>query len=399
MSGISLPTAVSSLRLVNHYLLFGADRVVLADAPYHWNPGCRNPSMYAAHDHSLAPLIKSGHVIRIDELRCVKLHNAPAPWDYAKKSLTRAESSKSTHWTHDQFGAMWKALDARLSRMLKRSDIVRDGDLLIFVDEDERLFVTTDHARTPHAQLDPLPAYDLQDVRRHMVAHRICVLYVNWRIFGSSGHRCPPPHDLAASFTRRIRTEAETTHAERLRAVREVERDKMQAPYWLPKMTNAPGKTYLNLYGVGPKSCLLKHSCNERCADLAFSLCGDPLTASRTPGCRAVVTDVLAGSHAAPTNATIAAPFQVRVHHYAFLSHAQWAEKQTVWQRTHGRLYGNKPPPMRYDEVEDTAMAREIARRIHRAPNALARPCLQQLFFGTGTWSLGPGPGPLRRSI
>lgn len=366
---IGLPGALNAIRFVSHYLLFGADRIVMVDNPLHWNQGCRNLTQYEENDRALAPFVKSGLVVQIKDLRCVRIIDTPAPWE----QLPNASSSdrRSPWWTQAEHKRNLELVVLTVMGALNRSSVARASDLIVSVDEDERLFVTSDQ-------------HDLHDVHHHMLNRRICSLYVNWRIFGSSGLRCPALYDMSASFVRRLRTETEANASEKRSAFQEARRYKMHAPYFDPAgRSPPPGKSSLWLLHGAPMCGRGWHGCSaqEVCNDRSFSLCASPMSAGKNPSCRALLSDSIpsTGEHLS------ALPFEVRIHHYTFQSWAQWEEKKLVWQRTHGRLFGNDPPPSRYDEVEDTSLVTQVRRRLRRVPDSSARRCLHLLLLASGT--------------
>jgi hypothetical protein len=379
------PTGVTAVRHVTYYLLLGADRVAMVDLFSGTNLGCtgenRESAAYAAYDRALAPFVKAGKVLQVKEARC-----------FGNGTWTKYSSER-----HEAYRRIGLALEGLVSSLSAR-------DLVLVLDEDERLVITS-------------PAHTLRHVLDYIRAAGICSLFLPWRVFGSSGHECPPVDDLGVAYTRRLRTYLETSAVERAATHREAKGINMGDPYYsgdiskqaqmgkvigLARLVPASGSWsgHGSVGRLGPNA--------SGCLPPAIHMCAHPHLVQNTPACEALVSDgwrqertaaAAPGaprhhSHVAPdgaatdgtgslpaTAAPRKPPFSLRLHHYAFKSRWEWEQKKRVWSARQARLFGNDPCPSRYNAIQDETLSRQLPSRIGLVPDVHARHCLESVLL------------------
>lgn len=90
----------------------------------------------------------------------------------------------------------------------------------------------------------------LHDVRRALLDKQICAIFVKWRTFGTSGHRCRPSRGVLPSFSRRARTEDEVPHGPK----GELSSEWYKAALYVPTMDLTEPRRVAAVYKIFPRS-------------------------------------------------------------------------------------------------------------------------------------------------
>ena len=334
--------ALDVTRFLSYHLLLGVTSAVVMD---NW---CGSTAATVSLDAALAPF--AARVLHLRKFRCV-------PWS-GKLQMSGYDTAMEEHrkWANTQH--------LRVS----------EHTLMLRLDVDEYLVLK------PHGQT-------LLAVREAMSAHRICALFLSWRVFGSSGHRCRPPQGLLPSYTRRARTDIEAvSDSFRREANLDAQRHGLAALYGHRSALNSGKILYLD----GTTNHVGLHS-NLGCRRPTEMIhCGNPRHLPSHDACWVMATDhprsrPRRNKSSAPP---VPSPFQLQLNHYNFQSAAQWETKKRV-PLCNGpnravdcnvALLRRGPVPVRFEEVKDSEAIELTRQRVDHLGGELGG-CLRQLLL------------------
>ena len=351
-SWITSSEPLDARRFVAYYFLLGASSAIVFDNL------CNVTDRAADLDAALAPY--EARLQHYREFRC-------QPW-----------SGKL------QMHAMAHAIGSHRSWARTKGFQISDSALVLKFDVDEYLAVHP-------------PGATLHDVRNELLHERICALFIKWRTFGTSGHRCRPEPGVLASYLRRARTEDEVpgcrghppnaTCAARLEAARKDTYAHGLAPLYDWRQAANSGKY---IYIDGTAGGLGLHSCNECAGQFHWTwrYCGNVRSMPNHDECFAMVLD---RDGKPRRNASVGLPkparVQLQLNHYSFQSAHQWEIKKMVPFCTgpnraadcNVAIMRRGAVPTRYEEIEDRA-AIELAARLIEARGGSLASCVRPLL-------------------
>lgn len=297
------------VRFLEYHLLLGVDRAVLVDN------SCG--AFAKASKAALAPYVAMGAVTHQTQFVCSEM--------------------RSMMFMHNFRGG------SAMARQLSGLRDVPTGAFVVSLDDDEYLTIAD-------------PSHTLRDMRRELVAKRVCALTLTWRVYGASGHRCQPGGPLVQNFVYRALTEAEMSRAAtKAAAQHEAVARHLNTPFggkpvYIYRDAISPmcGTHWCDECPVGLHNCAQPRGAGEKC-EKDFEL----------------------------------TPKRYWINHYAFQSLAHWEFKK-LRGRTNQLPSRTGGVPKSYERRLDRTSLELTRLRIARVQSPPLRTCLARLFEMTG---------------